>query len=76
MVNQKVHRLNDAAVRTRAETLAAQMTIEEKAHQLVAAFNISNEGYQHLTEESIAAGRLGILNYLTDPKVSNKMQRI
>ena len=65
-----------AAVRRRADALLAQMTPEEKAGQLTQYFYLPVPAMRELPDRELPAGRVGSLLFVTDPKETNRLQRI
>ncbi|HEY0814597.1 MAG TPA: glycoside hydrolase family 3 N-terminal domain-containing protein [Pseudonocardia sp.] len=89
MVDEKRTPLSDAAIRSRADELVAQMTVEEKAGQLTQYFYFgglrdadagptaellpSQQGA--VVEAAMARGEVGSLLFVTDPAEINRLQR-
>lgn len=65
---------SDAEVRARADALLAQMTVEEKAGQLSILFALPP--MMKGLEAQAADGKLGALLFVTDPKETNRLQRL
>lgn len=66
--------LSEAEVRARADALIAQMTPEEKAGQLAILFALPP--MMKGLEAQAADGKLGALLFVTDPKETNRLQRL
>jgi beta-glucosidase len=64
---------SDAAIEARADALIAQMTPEEKAAQLVTYFAIPIPG---MMPDQLAAKGAGSFLFVTDPKETNRLQRV
>jgi beta-glucosidase len=64
------------AVRKRATALVAQMTPEEKAGQLTQYFFIPVPPMKDNVENELRAGRVGSLLFVTDPRETNRLQKI
>jgi beta-glucosidase len=61
----------------RAETLLTAMTLEEKAGQLSQYFHLTGLPPQNaLVEGEVRAGRAGSLLFVSDPRETNRLQRI
>jgi beta-glucosidase len=70
-------RLDDAAVRQKADALLAQMTPEEKLGQLTQYFQfLDAPAERKRVENEIAAGRAGSLLFIHNPAELNRMQRL
>jgi beta-glucosidase len=65
-----------AAVRARANEILARMTPEEKAGQLTQYFAIPAPELMKEPERELRAGRVGSLLFVTDPKETNRLQKI
>src|SRR4051812_18845140 len=66
----------DAAVRARAAALVAKMTPEEKAGQITQYFFLPTPGVREAAEKELAAGRVGSLLFVTDPRETNRLQTL
>ncbi len=67
---------DDDAVRRRADALLAQMTPEEKAGQLTQYFYLPVPAMREQPDRELRAGRVGSLLFVTDPKDTNRLQRV
>lgn len=67
--------LDEQQVRARADALLAQMTPDEKAAQIVTQFNMGIPGQEKAIDEAVAKN-LGSFLFVTDPKETNRLQRI
>src|SRR5689334_9485301 len=66
---------NDA-LQQRAEALLAAMTLEEKAGQLTQYFYLPFPAHTEFTEGEVRAGRAGSLLFVSDPRETNRLQRL
>jgi beta-glucosidase len=70
---QATAQTSDSAIRARADAMIAQMTPEEKAAQLTTLFALPQ--MQKLVDQRAASGA-GSFLFVTDPKETNRVQRL
>lgn len=68
--------LVDRTSAERAETLLKQMTVEEKIGQLSLASGAAFPGRPHLSDQTLAQGKVGSVLWLADPKEIDRIQQV
>lgn len=68
--------MTDAQIRARVDALIARMTVVEKAGQVTQIFSLPYPGMEEAAEKLIREGGAGSALFVSDPAVTNKLQRI